>query len=288
MKLDGAMRYIRCERRHERYHLAASDFCHGELERLILHGLAVCPVAWHQYFVYDQSMDVERQDDLAISRLAAAIGEPARVRILCCLMDGHARTATELAIVAEVGASTGSVHLARLKEQGLVKVFAQGKYRYYSLAGRSVASVLEALHVAAAGPRCKFVPNTPTQLRTARTCYDHMAGAVAVTLHDQFIERGWLKARGRDDKSYDLTPAGSTALKPLGIPIEEALALRRRFAFACLDWSERRPHIGGALGAALLTLALKKKWIVQDLDSRALDLTRHGKQQLQDRFGVVA
>jgi DNA-binding transcriptional ArsR family regulator len=245
-------------------------------------------VAQHQYFVYDQSMNVERQHDLAISQLAAAIAEPARVRMVYCLMDGHARTATELAVVAEVGASTASVHLARLKEQGLVKVFAQGKYRYYSLAGRSVASVLEALHVAACGPRGKFVPNTPTRLRVARTCYDHMAGAVAVTLHDQVMDRGWLKARGRDDKTYDLTPAGDAALKALGIPIEAALALRRRFAFACLDWSERRPHIGGALGAALLTLALKKKWMAQDLDSRALSLTRHGKQQLQDRFGVMA
>jgi hypothetical protein len=115
-----------------------------------------------------------------------------------------------------------------------------------------------------------------------------MAGAVAVALHDQVMQRGWLKPRGRDDKAYDLTPAGGTALRALGIPIEAALALRRRFAFACFDWSERRPHLGGALGAALLTLALKKKWMVQDLDSRALSLTRHGKDQLQDRFGVVA
>jgi DNA-binding transcriptional ArsR family regulator len=243
-------------------------------------------VVSHQCFVYDQSVNVDRPYDLAVSRLAAAMGEPARVRMLYCLMDGHARTATELAVVAEIGASTASVHLARLKQQGLVNVFAQGKYRYYSLAGSGVASMLEALQVAAVGPRVKFVPNTPTRLRVARTCYDHMAGAVAVTMHDHIVQRGWLQTRSGDEGAYDLTPAGSAALSTLGIQVEVARALRRRFAFACLDWSERRPHIGGALGAALLGLALKKRWVVKDLDSRALSLTRLGKEQIQARFGV--
>jgi DNA-binding transcriptional ArsR family regulator len=242
--------------------------------------------AKHRHFVYNQTMDVGQHHDLSVSSIAAAIAEPARVRMLYCLMDGHARTSTELAAVADVSPSTASVHLARLKQHQLVKVLAQGKYRYYSLAGRSVATALEALRVAAGGSGSKFVPTTPPHLRGARTCYDHMAGAVAVALHDRILQRGWLKARARDQKAYDLTAAGIKALGDLGVQVEETLALRRRFAFACLDWSERRAHVGGALGAALLTLALRKKWVVQDLDSRALSVTRFGKQQMSDHFGV--
>lgn len=246
------------------------------------------PASEHRQFVYNQSMNVERQHDLAVSRIAAAMAEPARLRMLHCLMDGHARTSTELAVVAEVSPSTASVHLARLKKGQLVKVIAQGKYRYYSLAGSSVARALEALEVAAGGSVSKFVPSTPTRLRAARTCYDHMAGAVAVSLHDRFMQKEWLIPHSREHKTYDLTPAGAAALGAFGIQVEATQALRRRFAFGCLDWSERRPHLGGALGAALLTLALKKRWVVQDLDSRALSVTRSGKQQMYDRFGVVA
>ena len=240
----------------------------------------------HRHFVYNQTMDAGHHD-LAVSRIAAAIAEPARVRMLYCLMDGHARTSTELAAVAEVSPSTASVHLARLKERQLVKVLAQGKYRYYSLAGRTIASALEALQIAAGRSGTQFVPTTPPGLREARTCYDHMAGAVAVSLHDRILQRGWLTSRSRDHKAHDLTTAGRKALGSLGVQVEEMLAMRRRFAYACLDWSERRPHLGGALGAALLTLALKKKWVVQDLDSRALRITHYGKQQMRDRFGVL-
>src|SRR5215475_3515918 len=164
--------------------------------------------ARHRHFAYNQTMDVGQHHDLSVSRIAAAIAEPARVRMLYCLMDGHARTSTELAAVAEVSPSTASVHLARLKERELVKVLAQGKYRYYSLAGRSVATALEALQIAAGGSGSKFVPSTPPRLRQARTCYDHMAGAVAVSLHDHILQRGWLTARSRDHKTYDLTAAG--------------------------------------------------------------------------------
>ena len=168
-----------------------------------------------------------------------------------------------------------------------MKVFSQGKYRYYSLAGPNVADALEALQVAAGSSGSRFVPNTPTRLRTARTCYDHMAGAVAVSLHDRFMKMGWLAARPADHKSYHLTPAGARAFEHLGIDVEAALALRRRFAFACLDWSERQPHLGGALGAALLKLALSRRWVVQELDSRALSVTRVGKREMDRRFGVL-
>lgn len=232
------------------------------------------------HFVYHQSMDV----DASLSGIAAAIAEPARVRMLCCLMDGHARTSTELAAVADVSPSTASVHLARLKDQRLVNVLAQGKHRYYSLANASVASALEALMIVAGGSRERFIPNTPSRLRAARTCYDHMAGAIAVSLHDRFKERGWLK--DLDDGAYDLTANGTKSIESLGIDVDALRALRRRFACSCLDWSERRPHLAGALGATILNLALKRKWVVRDLDSRALSVTRVGVREMSTRFGV--
>jgi DNA-binding transcriptional ArsR family regulator len=227
-------------------------------------------------------MDVTRHADDAAAAIAAAIGEPARARMLYCLMDGHARTSTELAMVAEVSPSTASVHLNRLKAEHLVKVLVQGKHRYYSLEGPNVATALESLSVLAGAPSRKFVPNTPSRLRAARTCYDHMAGTAGVALHDRFQALRWLSA------DYRLTPDGAKAFEALGIDIEATRALRRRFACACLDWSERRPHIGGALGAALLKSALKRRWVVQDLDSRALTVTSLGRREMQNRFGLQA
>jgi hypothetical protein len=169
----------------------------------------------------------------------------------------------------------------------LVKVFVQGKHRYYSLEGPNVASVLEGLSVLAGGVRDKFVPNTPSRLRAARTCYDHMAGSLGVSLHDRFQALGWLAASSTGgDSAYDLTLDGAKMFTALGIDLEATRNLRRRFACACLDWSERRPHIGGALGAALLKVTLKRKWVVQDLDSRALRVTSLGRREMLARFGL--
>jgi DNA-binding transcriptional ArsR family regulator len=252
-------------------------------------------------------MNVEQHSDLAVSRIAGAIGEPARARILYCLMDGHARTSTELAMVADVSPSTASVHLNRLKTDHLIKVLVQGKHRYYSLEGPNVAMVLEGLSVLAGGSRDQFVPTTPSRLRTARTCYDHLAGTVGVALHDRFRALGWLSAGSKmagskiagpkiagstiagstiEDGAYNVTADGANAFEALGIDIETTRTLRRRFACACLDWSERRPHLGGALGAALLKVALKKKWVVHDLDSRALSVTSFGRREMLTRFGL--
>ena len=219
--------------------------------------------------------------DAAVSRIATAIGEPARTRMLYCLLDGRARTSTELAIAAHVSPATTSVHLNRLKSAELVKVFAQGKHRYYSLEGPRVARMLEGLSVFAGGTRDKFVPNTPSRLRTARTCYDHMAGTAAVALHDRLQALGWLSAG-----AYTVTPDGKKAFARLGIDLDATQLLRRRFAYACLDWSERRPHLGGALGAALLGVALKRKWMTQDLEGRALGITSLGRREMLNRFGV--
>jgi len=222
--------------------------------------------------------------DAALARIAAAIGEPGRARMLLSLIDGHARTSTELAIVAEVSPSTASVHLNRLKTERLVKVLVQGKHRYYSLEGPDVARALEGLSVLAGSSPAKFVPNTPSRLRAARTCYDHMAGTLAVTLHDRFQMLGWLSVSTGD--ACDLTPEGSKAFEELGMDVAAARTLRRRLAYACLDWSERRPHLGGALGAELFRVALSRKWVSQDLDSRALEVTSLGRREMSAKFGV--
>ena len=231
-------------------------------------------------------MNTDRHVDLDVPTIAAAIGEPARARILYSLVDGHARTSTELSVVADVSPSTTSVHLHRLKAARLVTVQAHGKHRLYSLAGPDVARALEGLSVLA-GARHDSVPHVPSRLRIARTCYDHMAGVVGVLLHDRLKALGWLSAgsKGRN-KAYDLTIDGTKALQNLCIEVEEIRRLRRRFACACLDWSERRPHLGGALGAALLKIALKRKWVLQDLDSRALEVTSVGRREMLTRFGV--
>jgi DNA-binding transcriptional ArsR family regulator len=232
-------------------------------------------------------VNVERNLDVTISNIAAAIGEPARVRMLFSLLDGRARTSTELAIVADVSPSTASVHLHRLEGQQLVKVLKQGKHRYYSLNGPEVANALEAIDVVAGGTRPTFVPNTPARLLQARTCYDHMAGKIGVLLHNRLKGLGWLAPAGNGhEDAYELTPAGVKALAALGVDLEAARTMRRRFAYACLDWSERQPHVGGAVGAALLKIALKRKWVLQDLDTRALQITRAGQRELLTHFGL--
>jgi DNA-binding transcriptional ArsR family regulator len=222
-------------------------------------------------------------DGTPVSHIAAAIAEPARTRMLYCLMDGHARTGTELAAVAEVSASTASAHLARLTRQKLVKVLNQGRYRYYSLEGPEVATALEALTVLAGVPRDHFVPSTPPRLRAARTCYDHLAGAVAVALLERLLQEGWLNGQR---EAYEVTPLGERAFTALGLDLPALRDERRRFACACLDWSERKPHVGGALGAALLKLALKRRWFAKDLDSRALRVTQAGRRELRAHFGL--
>ena len=232
-------------------------------------------------------MRPQDHSDGAAAGIAAAIGDPSRAKMLYCLLDGRARTSTELAIVAGVSPSTASAHLQRLTSQNLAKVSVQGKHRYYSLHGAGVAGVLESLSVLAGDVRGTFVPSTPLHLRAARTCYDHLAGNLAVALHDRLLETGWLSPGSTDAAAYDVTPCGARELGALGIDVDATRALRRRFAYACLDWSERRPHLGGAIGAALLSLSVRRKWVEHELDSRALFVTSLGRRELGKRFGIV-
>jgi DNA-binding transcriptional ArsR family regulator len=227
--------------------------------------------------------------DQALAHIAASMAEPARARMLCCLMDGHARTATELAAVGEVAASTASAHLARLNGQGLIECLAQGKHRYYRLAGAEVGQALEALLVLAGQPRQRFMPSTPEHLRAARRCYDHLAGAWGVRLHDHALRRQWITHAPAEPRGgYALTDSGAAELARLGVDVAAAQrARRRRLACACMDWSERRPHLGGALGAAWLQALLSEGWLRPELDSRALQPTRRGTQRLAELLGEV-
>ena len=168
--------------------------------------------------------------------------------------------------------STASIHLNRLRDEQLVTVHAQGRHRYYALAGADVAAALEALHVIA-GSNDGVVSTTPQSLRAARTCYDHIAGFLGVSMHDRFMELGWIE-------NYELTAPGGEGFASSGIDIDAVRAQRRRFAFACIDWSERRPHLAGALPAAVLDLALRRKWVRRDPDSRRLAITAAGTDAL--------
>ena len=232
-------------------------------------------------------LEGESDAGAAVSAVARAIGEPARARMLFSLMDGHARTGTELAMVGEVTPSTASLHVKRLVETRLVTVFVQGKHRYYSLAGPDVASALEHLSVVAIGARDRFVPRTPDRLRAARTCYDHLAGALGVALHDRLTALRWIAKDDARERDYEVTPAGERGLAAIDIDVERARALRRRLACVCLDWSERRPHLGGAIGAALLAQAVKRRWVAANRHDRALEVTNAGRREFRSRFGLV-
>lgn len=232
-------------------------------------------------FAYHQSVDVDPSGDSA--GVAAAIGEPARARMLFGLMDGHARTSTELAVLAGVNASTASVHLRRLQAASLVTLRVQGRHHYYCLASPEVARVLEGLSRLAGCGRPGYVAKTPAGLRAARTCYDHIAGALGVALHERLGVMRWWSTVPR---AYELTSLGLQGFEALGVDVAGARAARRRFAYGCLDWSERRDHLGGALGAAVLQLMLKRRWVRRRLDNRALSITGLGRGELLRHLGL--
>src|SRR6201995_3664692 len=232
-------------------------------------------------------MDVTPKVDEGAHTIAAAIGDPGRSKMLFSLLDNRARTATELAIVADVRASTASAHLARLKQEKLVKVVKQGRHHYYTLYSADVATVLEGLLALAGATMPRFVTKYPSQLRHARTCYDHIAGTLGVALLDTFIREEWLVADDpADTESYSLSPKGLEALSTLGIDLAELETQRRQLAVPCLDWSERRPHLRESLATALLTLARRKQWVTGEMDSRALTLTAKGSKEMSAIFGL--
>ncbi|OON40711.1 transcriptional regulator [Izhakiella australiensis] len=221
-----------------------------------------------------------RSDDAleqAMSSVASAISDASRVSILCALMDGRAWTATELSAVAGITASTTSGHLARLLNNGLIRCLSQGRHRYYSLAGPQIAGLLENLMSVSMSPPTPPASRTPQHLRYARTCYDHLAGELAVEIYQLMQQEQWLEADGSM-----LTAAGKSRLQSLGCALDPRP--RRRACCPCLDWSERRFHLGGDAGAALMTLFLQKAWIERIQGYREVKVTSSGKIALRRHF----
>lgn len=222
-------------------------------------------------------MDVEP----SIAGIGALIGNPARASILSALMDGRALTATELAFHAGVSPQTTSSHLAKLTDAKLLAVESQGRHRYYRLADRRVAEALEPLTaIVAHRPVPQRKPSKELlRLRDSRLCYDHLAGRLGVALADAMLAADYLR---REDRDFRITDAGAAFFAKAGLDLEAIRKQRRATARVCLDWSERRPHVGGALGAALATRCLKLKWIARDRQGRRVRLTPAGKRGLAE------
>jgi len=227
------------------------------------------------------------KDGPNIVGIAALIGDHARAEMLTALMAGQALTATELAGIASVTKQTASTHLARLLDAGLVAVERQGRHRYYRLADRDVAHVLEGLMGVAyrvGATRVRSSPREP-ELRRARVCYDHLAGEVGVLIFES-LERRRLLRPGRE--ALELSARGQAFCRDLGIDVAWLARARRPLCRACLDWSVRRHHLGGAIGAALLSRCLELGWAHRAKGSRVVSFTPLGERALRDRFGVMA
>lgn len=221
-----------------------------------------------------------RRDAPDLAGLAALIGDPARARMLTAVMSGTALTATELALEAGVAASTASAHLARLTEGQILAIEKQGRHRYFRLYDAEIAEMLEELMGIASrrGPRRRTGPADPA-LRVARVCYDHLAGERGVWLLDQ------LRARRLIDGSQVSRDAGPFFTR-FGIDVASLAKLRRPLCRPCLDWSERRHHLGGALGAAILGRIFALRWARRELDSRAVVFSATGEKALRRLFGA--
>lgn len=226
-----------------------------------------------------------------IAEIAALLGDPARANMLVALMGGQALTAGELARHAGVSAPTTSGHLAKLAAAGVVAVRAQGRHRYYRLASSDIAEVLHALMVVAASGPPRHRPPGPRDgaLRLARSCYDHLAGRLAVALLDALEAQGHVRLSG-EGEAVEPTPQGRRFLAEFGLDLDpqgqgpREGSRRRPLCRTCLDWSERRPHLSGRLGAGLLERLLILGWLTRVPGSRALTLTRTGEAGLVATF----
>jgi DNA-binding transcriptional ArsR family regulator len=226
------------------------------------------------------------------AQVAALAGDPARAAMLHALMDGRALTASELAKVAGITPQTASGHLARMTAAGLVVVEKQGRHRYHRLASRSVAQMMESIMQVAAdlepARRRLTVGPRDAALRAGRTCYDHLAGKLGVALTDALVGKGYVEL---ESDAGLVTDAGLAFLARIGID-DGMLAARggrrsgRVLCRPCLDWSERRPHLAGAVGAALCAHCFDKGWLRAIEGTRAVAITPKGQRAFREQFGV--
>ena len=222
----------------------------------------------------------------AVAEVAALVGNPARANILLALLNGRALTAGELAYVAGVSPQTASEHLAKLTQAKLLSLAKQGRHCYFRLGSPKIARMLEGIMVVAADGPQRYRPrwNGGEELRTARTCYDHIAGRLGVALTDALTRGGHIVLT---QDGGMVTPPGEKFLSGFGVLVEDIRRGRRTFCRPCLDWSERRPHLAGALGAALAERCFDLGWIARVRDSRALRISLKGEQGLAEVFGVT-
>ena len=223
-----------------------------------------------------------------VATVAALIGDPARAAILGVLMDGRALPAGELADAAGLSPSGASAHLTRLLEGGLLAVEREGRHRYYRLAGPQVATALESLSLIAAQPCRSTIVRSPQAiaLSYARSCYDHLAGKLGVDIAVALENRGVITSVGQS-KRLDVTKAGVAWLDDVfDIDVRKLKAGRHGVAWRCLDWTERRHHLAGPLGARLLQRCYDLGWLTRSQNSRAVQLTRKGRNGLRAQLGI--
>jgi DNA-binding transcriptional ArsR family regulator len=226
-----------------------------------------------------------------IAPVAALMADPARASMLGAMLGGQPLAAGELSQIAGVSPATASAHLAKLLDGGLVAVTKQGRHRYYRLSGHEIATVLEAIaEISPVHPvRSLRQSREADALAQARTCYDHLAGRAGVALFDALLHQRVLTGSGTGtDAKYRVTADGADKLGDFGVDVAEVSRSRRKFAGACLDWTQRRPHLNGALGAAMTTRLLDLGWIERGPSKRAVRLTDPGRDGLAATFGWSA
>jgi DNA-binding transcriptional ArsR family regulator len=218
----------------------------------------------------------------AVAEIGSLLGDPARVNMMIALLDGRAWTARELADAAGVSPQTASSHLGKLISAELVKLDRQGRHHYHRLASSEVARLLEQMHLAgAAARRSQISGPKDLQMRELRSCYDHLAGRIAVELSSRIIEEG-----NSETGAAHLSQEGVSLLERIGIDLDQLRSGRRAVCKVCVDWSERRPHVAGAVGAAILGRLKTLGWVKARPTGRALILTAAGERGVSEVFGI--
>ena len=222
-----------------------------------------------------------------IAEIAALVADPARATMISALLDGRALTASVLASAAHITPQTASTHLAKLTEAGLLSVVRSGRHRYFGLASPAVVEMIEGIVAVAIEKRPRYRPLSPQAraLNAARICYDHLAGRLSVDLTDSLAGREYIVL---DDKAAEITTAGTRFLTGFGIELPALRSTRRHSSRLCLDWTERRPHIAGAVGAALTRRYFALGWMERMKRSHAVSITPLGRRGFQKTFGVEA
>jgi len=225
----------------------------------------------------------------SISKLASLMADPARAAMLTELMSGRALTATELANVANITRQTASSHLSKLHAAELLLQHPQGRHKYFTLANEEVAEVLERMiGLAARAGHVPLVTGPKEQaMRRARSCYDHLAGPLAVAFYENAVQQGWINqqvSQGCFSRTVEISEKGFAAFQLIGLPVNQMQQGKRVMCKACMDWSERKYHMSGALGSEVLAFCLEKKWASQDANSRVVEFTKAGEGKFLSAF----